>query len=326
MNNSKIRLVIMDEDVTRHNRVAAALSPVPGIALQRICPDLSDGFNFVEHNPPNVALVSERLARRPEFEAVKTLFNCLRVRFATCSFRAQPALNGAHVNLGDTPRALGDALTGVLKNRLDKPNGASVGLLQPTKRMGEDRIVLIGSSTGGLDALLTVLGSYPAACPATVIVQHTGPSFSEGFARLLNSRVSPRVKLAEDQEQVEPGKVLIAPGSEKHLCLEGRAAVRCRFDPRDRISGHRPSIDALFSSATGFAQRVTGVILTGMGRDGASGLLKLAQAGAATIAQDEASSVVYGMPRIAAEMGAAKKVLPLRAIGTEILKSSMVVK
>jgi two-component system chemotaxis response regulator CheB len=183
------------------------------------------------------------------------------------------------------------------------------------------KIVAIGSSTGGVEALIAVLQKFPANCPPTVITQHMPPTFTKSFADRLNRLCAPVVEEATDGARLEIGKIYLAPGGERHLQVANASAPSCRLVERDPVNGHRPSVDVLFDSVAELAGRnAVGVILTGMGRDGAAGLLKMRHAGARTLGQNEKTCVVYGMPRVAYELGAVEQQLPLNAIGEEILK------
>ncbi|MBW3097392.1 protein-glutamate methylesterase/protein-glutamine glutaminase [Pseudohoeflea coraliihabitans] len=185
------------------------------------------------------------------------------------------------------------------------------------------KIVGIGASTGGVEALIAVLTKFPANCPPTVITQHMPASFTRSFAERLNRLSKPIVKEAEDGDRLEIGRVYLAPGGERHLEVTNPAAPTCRLVARDTVNGHRPSVDVLFNSIAELAgSRAVGAILTGMGRDGARGLMRMRSAGAHTIGQNEKSCVVYGMPRVAFEEGAVVTQLPLNAIGEEILRST----
>ncbi len=183
------------------------------------------------------------------------------------------------------------------------------------------KIVAIGSSTGGVEALITVLQNFPVNCPPTVITQHMPSTFTKSFADRLNRLCQPVVQEAFDGARLEVGKIYLAPGGERHLQVANSAAPCCRLVERDPVNGHRPSVDVLFDSVAELAGRnAVGVILTGMGRDGAAGLLKMRHAGARTLGQNEKTCVVYGMPRVAHELGAVEQQLPLGSIGEEILK------
>ncbi|SDK74913.1 protein-glutamate methylesterase/protein-glutamine glutaminase [Aliiruegeria lutimaris] len=193
----------------------------------------------------------------------------------------------------------------------------------PSSYSWNGKYVLVGASTGGVDALERLLAGYPADCPPTVIAQHMPESFLVSFAERLSNRVRPDVTLARDGERLQAGMVRIAPGGANHLVLsESRKDITCRLRPGEKVSGHRPSVDMLFRSARPFASRVLAVLLTGMGRDGAYGMLELRQAGAQTIAQDRDSSVVYGMPRVATEIGGANRTLDLDRIAAGILEET----
>lgn len=169
----------------------------------------------------------------------------------------------------------------------------------------QDLIVAIGASTGGTEAIFDVIKNFRKDIPGTVIVQHMPPGFTKMYADRLNSQCQVAVKEAQTGDRVLPGQVLIAPG-DAHMRLvkvNGAYQVECKQGPR--VSGHCPSVDVLFESVAKTAgNRAIGIILTGMGKDGADGLLAMRKAGARTIGQNEASSVVYGMPKVAYDIGA----------------------
>lgn len=181
------------------------------------------------------------------------------------------------------------------------------------------RFLAIGASTGGVDALLTLLADFPKNCPPTVITQHMPAGFTSSFAKRLDRQCAPHVQEAQSGKTLEVGQIYLAPGSETHLEVVGGERPMCRLREGPLHSGHRPSVDVLFNSMSRFGKRAVGIILTGMGQDGAEGLLKMRHNGAATFAQDEASSLVYGMPRAAFECGAVQKQLPLTQLASEIL-------
>lgn len=172
--------------------------------------------------------------------------------------------------------------------------------------------VLIGASTGGVEAIETILRDVPADCAPTLITQHMPAPFLVSFAARLNAATRPTVRIARDGDRPEPGQIFIAPGNH-HLIVDADGAT-LRLGTGPKRSGHRPSVDAMFASAIAHASRITAVILTGMGRDGAEEMSALRRAGADCIGQDSQSCVVYGMPRMACEMGAVDTVLPLEAI------------
>ena len=184
----------------------------------------------------------------------------------------------------------------------------------------DGRVVCIGSSTGGVEALLQVVSHFPANCPPTLIVQHMPENFTRSFAARLNQACAASVAEAYEGAPVEEGKVWLAPGGLTHLEIAGPVGKpRCHLVSGDPVSGHRPSVDALFRSAVRFGDKAVGVILTGMGRDGAAGLLAMRGAGAVTIGQDEGSSLIYGMPKAAFELGAVAEQMSLQSVGPGIL-------
>jgi two-component system chemotaxis response regulator CheB len=185
-----------------------------------------------------------------------------------------------------------------------------------------ERVVAIGTSTGGTQALEEVLVRLPQVCPGLVIVQHMPEKFTAAFAARLDSVCEISVKEAQHNDRVVPGRALIAPGG-RHLLLK-RSGAQNHVEVIDGplVNRHRPSVDVLFRSVAKHAGRnALGVIMTGMGDDGALGLLEMRRAGARTLAQDEESCVVYGMPKEAVKHGAVEKSVPLSHIAHEILQS-----
>ena len=194
----------------------------------------------------------------------------------------------------------------------------------PSRAMARttERIVCIGASTGGTESLREVLTALPVASPGIVIVQHMPELFTAAFARRLDSMSEIEIKEAQDGDAVLPGRALIAPGN-RHLLLQ-RSGARYHVAVKDGplVSRHRPSVDVLFRSAAQYAaSNAVGIIMTGMGDDGAKGLLEMKNAGAHTIAQDEESCVVFGMPKEAIALGAAEKIVPLDRLAAEILRA-----
>jgi two-component system chemotaxis response regulator CheB len=204
-----------------------------------------------------------------------------------------------------------------------RTNAGSAPAAAPSRRkdfMPSGDIVAIGSSTGGVEALLSILTMFPETCPPTVITQHMPATFTASFAARLDRASGAKVQEATDGALLEPGKVYVAPGGATHLEVVRSAGLRCRLVQGDPVSGHRPSVDVLFNSvANAVGDKAVGVILTGMGRDGAQGLLAMRKAGARTLGQDEQSCVVYGMPRSAFEIGAVEKQVSLSSMGQSIL-------
>jgi two-component system chemotaxis response regulator CheB len=199
---------------------------------------------------------------------------------------------------------------------------ADAVLSRATKAMVEttEKVVVIGASTGGTEALRVVLEALPADAPGVVIVQHMPELFTRAFANRLDTLCAITVKEAETNDSVLRGHALIAPGN--HHVLLKRSGARYFVEIKDGplVCRHRPSVDVLFRSAARYAgQNAVGVIMTGMGDDGANGMLEMKQAGASTIAQDEASCIVFGMPNEAIKRQAVDRIMPLDAIARAIV-------
>lgn len=184
-----------------------------------------------------------------------------------------------------------------------------------------ERVVMIGASTGGVEAIEVILSSFPRNRPPTLIAQHMPEKFLRAFAMRLNRKVLPEVRLAKEGQLLEKGNVYLAPGGASHLEISAHETLCCHLNYSEKINGYRPSIDVFFESAAMIAGSVVAVLLTGMGADGANGLRSLRCSGAITIAQDEATSVVYGMPRAALSLGAVVHQAGLQQIAALILSS-----
>jgi len=201
---------------------------------------------------------------------------------------------------------------------LVEPDAAASKLPRPVA--GGGRIIFVGASTGGTEAVKTFLQGIPPDCPPILVVQHMPESFTASFAARLNSLCQPRVIEAQGGESLAAGTVYIAPGHSHLRIKRGASGYVTELLKTPPVNRHRPSVDVLFDSAAELVGRsVIGVILTGMGKDGALGLLRMRTAGARTFGQDEASCVVYGMPREAAMIGAVEEVAALDALARRVL-------
>jgi two-component system chemotaxis response regulator CheB len=236
------------------------------------------------------------------------------------------AAAAAHARIGLLVRPGGGAAppakAALTQNR--EPNSADVILSAGTGALFKttDKVIAIGTSTGGTQALETVLTHLPATVAGIVIVQHMPEQFTAMFAERLNSLSAIEVREARNNDRVLPGRALIAPGG-KHLLLK-RSGAQYHVEVVDGplVNRHKPSVDVLFRSVARFAgANAIGVIMTGMGDDGARGLKEMNDAGAATIAQDEASCVVFGMPRVAIQLGAADRVMALEHIAPALIEA-----
>jgi len=234
-----------------------------------------------------------------------------------------------HEFLNDSNEMLIDTIRGAASARIRRLARAAATTiapsvqLRPTVRRTSAKVVAIGASTGGTEALREILEELPPDAPGVVIVQHMPEVFTAAFARRLNETCRMEVKEAADGDRVLDGRVLIAPGNRHLVVRRDGAHYRVAVIDGPLVSRHRPSVDMLFQSVAAAAgDNAIGVILTGMGNDGAAGLLEMRQAGAVTIAQDEASSVVFGMPGSAIAKGAAQSVHPLRSMATVIVHAA----
>ncbi|HLZ73802.1 chemotaxis response regulator protein-glutamate methylesterase [Phenylobacterium sp.] len=331
-----IRTLIVDDSATMRSLIRAALSADPEIqvvgeaadplqareAIKALNPDVitldvempnMNGIDFLERlmrlRPMPVVMVSTLTTRGAE-----ATLAALELGAVDCV--AKPAANTPHAFdvLVDKVRTAANARV--------RPRGAPAAAT-PCASQGEfapgDRVVAIGSSTGGVEALLTLIEHLPANCAPTVITQHMPATFTKSFAERLNRTCAAEVREARDGDPLAPGKVFLAPGGDSHLEIDGVNHLRCRVAPGPPVSGHCPSVDRLFESVARVAKgRGLGVILTGMGRDGAKGLLAIRDAGGRTLGQNEGTCVVYGMPKAAFELGAVERQLPLEKIGPAI--------
>ena len=188
-----------------------------------------------------------------------------------------------------------------------------------------EKIIAIGSSTGGVEALREVIPLLPANCPGVLIAQHMPANFTGTFAKRLDGISNVTVSEAKNQERILPGHVYIAPGNFHLKVRRSGANYVCQLTDDEPVSGHKPSVDVLFRSvADVVGKNAVGVILTGMGKDGAAGMKEMRDAGASTIGQDEPSSVVYGMPKVAFEMGGVEEQKDIRKIAETILQKCTV--
>ncbi len=240
---------------------------------------------------------------------------------------AEKFLNESKIRICDAVKAAARARITTISAQRKKATGkltADAVIAPPTGRAmisTTEKIVAVGASTGGTEALRIFLEAFPQDCPGIVIVQHMPEHFTSAFAKRLNGICRIEIKEATNGESILRGQALIAPGN-RHLMLK-RSGARYHVEIKEGplVCRHRPSVDVLFRSAARYAgKNAVGVIMTGMGDDGARGMLEMKEAGAATLAQDEKTCVVFGMPQEAIKRDAVDKVLPLEAIAKEVSK------
>ena len=229
--------------------------------------------------------------------------------------------SGQHDQFGEQLLASVKAASG-RRMRTTEDRGARAPAPAQRPYLSDGRVVAIGASTGGVEALIAVLSHFPPNCPPTVVTQHMPAAFTKTFAERLDRLSRAAVCEAFDGAPLEPGRVYLAPGGAAHLRVEGASPPRCRLW-RERARQRPPALGRCavpVASPKRSARRAIGAILTGMGRDGAEGLLAMRKAGAPTIGQSEASCLIYGMPKAAFEIGATQKQVPLHMMASEILR------
>jgi two-component system chemotaxis response regulator CheB len=276
-----------------------------------------NGLDFLErlmrHRPTPVVVVSTRTRDR-SVEAVRALslgaVDCVDVSRLQVEVEVRRRLLSTLVAAGSA------SVEGIGAGRMDP-----VERPQTPSFDWNGMTVFIGSSTGGVDALERIIARFPPDCPPTLIAQHMPAPFLESFARRLDTLFAPSVGIARDGDTPRQGHVFLAGGGTQHIALSRHPPHRVTLPPAEEGDLYIPLVDRLFRSATALGPRAVGVILTGMGRDGAEGLLAMREAGARTIGQSGASCVIDGMPRAAREAGAVEREVPLDQIGAEILKA-----
>lgn len=231
---------------------------------------------------------------------------------------------GAAYTVGDMSIDLIGKIKAAAKVRVKKIDSVSKKTVKPVKHLSmiktTNKVLAVGASTGGTNALQTLLSALPLNAPGTLVVQHMPEHFTRSFADRLNTICPMDVKEAEDGDSVTPGKVLIAPGNYHMILARSGARYYVQIKTGPRICRQRPSVEVLFKSVARYAgANAIGVILTGMGNDGGEGLKEMHDVGAKTIAQDEKSCVVFGMPKVAIEKGGVDHIVPLEKIPAKII-------
>jgi len=355
----KIRVLVIDDSASVRQTMTAILQEDPEIEVIGAASDPFSAARRLQEEVPDVITLDVEMPRMDGITFLKKLMSQCPVPVVMCSSLTEEgsetllqAMEAGAVDVILKPRIgvadhlaehnlqIRDVVKAAAKARVrgrpavreGKPSGpekkltADAVLPPPTGRAMSrttEMVGCLGASTGGTEALREVLEALPANSPGIVVVQHMPENFTRAFASRLNTLCEVDVKEAADGDPVLRGHVLIAPGG-KHTMLE-RQGARYYVSVRDGplVSRHRPSVDVLFRSAARAAgSNAVGVIMTGMGDDGARGLLEMKQAGARTFAQDEATSIVFGMPKEAIARGAADRVVPLGHIARELLQAT----
>lgn len=335
-----IRVLVVDDSVLFRAKLQVSLSNTE-IEVIAVSPDAMDAMQKIAELKPDVVTLDIEMPKMNGIDFLKQLMSQTPVPVVVVSslpINALDALNAGAVEFvkkpGANPGAL-DAFIAELKEKIKiaaraKARRMPTQVAAPTLmsqmsgnllvKPKKDTIIAIGASTGGTEAIIEVVKNLPPTTPGIVIVQHMPANFTALYAQRLDKICQMRVKEAQDMDRVGQGQIILGAG-ENHLTLKKDATgyyVRSR--PGERVSGHCPSVDVLFESVVETAGRnAVGVILTGMGADGARGITKMRQAGSYTIGQDKASCVVYGMPMEAFKLGGITRQLPLDQIGDELI-------
>lgn len=338
MNKKPIRVLIVDDSAVTRRLLTEICESDPELQVVGTAPDAFVAKQKVEELHPDVITLDVEMPGMSGIEFLKRLMRAhptpvvmvssytqrgAAVTLEALSLGAVTFVPKPHVSSGlslsDYRSELVDRIKAAARAKVrsevaERPSGKTLPGLRPVE--GEIRgIIAIGASTGGTEAIAHVLGMMPGSLPPIVIVQHIPPTFSKSFAERLDRLSALHVKEAEDGDELKPGCAFVAPG-DRHLLVEkrpGRAV--CRLSDGPKVRYHRPSADVLFESvAQGYADMSAAALLTGMGEDGARGMLVMRQEGAYTIAQDEETSMIWGMPGAAVRMEAAVAVLPLDGV------------
>lgn len=342
----RIRTVVIEDSAAMRARLVARLAGATDIEVAGLAASAAEGRAMIRRLDPDVVLLAVEM---PGMNGLEFLEKIMSLRPTPVIVVSETTRQGAETTaralalgaadcysmsdrsgslLADDKGKLANLIRQAAQVRLVRQPHSGNRRRSASERPAKARtgnevpgLIAVGSSTGGVAALQILLAGFPADCPPVVIVQHVNPRFAPAIARTLDRACPARVQLAEPDMRLLRGNVYLAPGDHRHLTI---AASRSRYcaclRPGERVSGHLPSVDVLFESVAAIAgPNAAGILLTGMGADGARGLLSMARAGAITVAQDQASCTVFGMPRAAIALGAAGRVAPIDQIAQHVL-------
>lgn len=350
--NKIIKVLIVDDSAVVRNTLTEILSSDPHIEVMATAGDPFIAAEKIRENVPDVITLDVEMPRMDGVTFLQKIMSQHPIPVVICSsltgdgaettFKAleygaveiitkprmgtKQFLEESRVRICDAVKAasLAHVRRISLKSKIEPKLTADAVIAKPTSKamiQTTEKVVVVGASTGGTEALRIFLEALPPDAPGIVIVQHMPENFTKAFANRLNGLCRVTVKEASDNDTVIRGQALIAPGN-RHTLLK-RSGARYYVEIKDGplVSRHRPSVDVLFRSAARYAgKNAVGVIMTGMGDDGARGMLEMKEAGAYNISQDEATSVVFGMPNEAIKRGGVDKILPLEKISAEVIK------
>ncbi len=346
ISNKKIRVLVVDDSALVRKMLTEMLQQDPLIEVVGVAQDPFIAREKIKQLNPDVLTLDVEM---PRMDGVTFLRNLMRLRpmpvvmvstltqkggeitldaleLGAVDFVSKPTVDIAHA-FGDYAEEIIAKVKVASKARVRELKTAaerySADAVLPAIKPGHfkttDKLIAIGASTGGTEAIREVLEVMPADSPAMVITQHIPEAFSKPFSERMNRCSQMSVTEAGDGEQIIPGHVYIAPGDRHLLVVRDGARLRCRLSDGPPVNRHRPSVDVMFRSvAQNVGLNAIGVILTGMGDDGARGMQEMQQAGAHTIAQDEKTSVVWGMPGVAVELDCVDEIVPLHNVANKI--------
>lgn len=334
-----VRVVVVDDSALMRQMLASVLDSDSGIKVVGTAPDALSARQMIKDLNPDVVTLDVEM---PGMDGLTFLNKIMTLRPMPVIMVSSLTQKGAKTTLKAlecgaidfVAKPAGKAQTGIKELRttlVAKVKAAANANVTATKQSQSElplsptigdrsdiRLIAIGASTGGVVAVQSLLTALPSDCPAVLITQHMPPAFTKSFAARLNQNSALTVTEATDGQLIQSGHAYVAPGDSHLEVYTNQHGMVCRLRDAPPVSGHRPSVDVLFQSvAKQVGQYALGAILTGMGRDGADGLLSMRQAGSMTLGQSESSCVVYGMPKAAKEIGAVTTELSLERIAHE---------
>ncbi len=340
---SKIKVLVVDDSALIRSVLREIIDSQPDMEVIGVAPDPLVARELIRERNPDVLTLDVEM---PKMDGLDFLERLMRLRpmpvvmvssltergsettlraleLGAVDFVAKPKMS-IQAGMREYTGLIAEKIRAAARARVQaRPRAAVASTPLPALRdplSSSEKLIMVGASTGGTEAIRAFLEQMPSDCPGILIVQHMPEGFTRSFAQRLNSLCRISVKEADDGERVLPGHAYLAPGHSHLLLAKSGANYICRLDQGPPVNRHRPSVDVLFASAaTNAGRNALGVILTGMGKDGAAGMLKMREAGATNFAQDEASCVVYGMPREAVLAGAVHESAPLTELPGRVL-------
>jgi len=350
VSSAKIRVLIVDDSAVVRQTLGEVLSSDPEIEVIGTASDPFVAAERIREQVPDVITMDIEMPRMDGLTFLRRIMTQHPIPVVICSSLAADGTDtalralefgavdiitkprvGCKVFLEESRQILCDSVKAAARARVRRAAAqstvapkltADAVLAKPTQvlTVTTEKVIVIGASTGGTEALRELLEALPADSPGIAIVQHMPENFTRAFAARLDGWCRSGVKEAEDNDTLFPGRALIAPGNHHMLLKRSGARYHVEIKEGPLVCRHRPSVDVLFRSAARYAgKNALGIIMTGMGDDGARGLLEMKEAGAETIAQDERTCVVFGMPQVAIKMGAVDRILPLQSLASSVV-------